>query len=337
MKRGLVVLDRDEIPEAEWQRRISQVRTRLAAEGVDIALVYGDVFRSDDIGYLTNLCIYWNEGILAVPAEGEAALLTKLSPRVHTWMRRTSTLTDLRSGKSFGGLVAELLAEQAPGTLGLVDATLWPAVVVDEVTAAVPGWAVRPLDDLVRRLRARPSEPELALLRQAAAAMREALEAAVREGLSEYERVSRAERVVRTAGFTDVVVRATGGSVEITGQYRNNWLRMARDLRDELASALRAAVAAARDGATVAGLAKAAGPHLAASGPDWDLRVVDQSDLCTNGEYTNQSADRRLAAGEVVAISVEAVAPDGGELIASDTVLIGESGAEPLNAREVAA
>lgn len=82
MKRGLVVLDHDELPEEEWRRRIDRTRAVLREQGVDLALVYGDVFRSDDIAYLTNLCIYWNEGMLAVPADGEPALLTKLSPRV---------------------------------------------------------------------------------------------------------------------------------------------------------------------------------------------------------------------------------------------------------------
>ena len=55
MKRGLVVLDPDEVSPQERADRLARLQERMAAEGVTIALVYGDVHRSDDIGYLTNL------------------------------------------------------------------------------------------------------------------------------------------------------------------------------------------------------------------------------------------------------------------------------------------
>ena len=76
MKRGLVVRDAEEIADSEWAARVGALQSELAAAGVDIALIYNDVSRGDDIGYLTNLCIYWNEGVLAVPATGEPAMLT---------------------------------------------------------------------------------------------------------------------------------------------------------------------------------------------------------------------------------------------------------------------
>ncbi|WP_236795413.1 aminopeptidase P family N-terminal domain-containing protein [Amycolatopsis sp. GM8] len=300
MKRGLVVLDPAEIPENEWHQRIDRVRERLTADGIEVALVYGDVYRSDDIAYLTNLCIYWNEGLLAIPADGAPALLTKLSPRVHTWMRRTSTLTDLRSGKAFGALVSALLADREPGTLGLVDAGLWPTALIDEVTHAAPGWVVRPLDGLVRQLRLRPSEPEKTLLRQAGAVLAEAAFTG---------NVSDVEQIVRDAGFTDVLVRPTATSVEITGQYRNNWLRVARD--ESLAADLEKAVDAVGDGVKTGSIPGA--------------RVVHHVDLSTGGEYVGQPTDRVLSAGEVVVVAIER---DGA--VAADTVLVTDSGKEVL-------
>jgi creatinase/prolidase-like protein len=332
MKRGLVVLDHDEVPEAEWRGRLDQPRRMLAERGIDLALIYGDVFRSDDIAYLTNLCIYWNEGMLAVPADGEPTLLTKLSPRVHPWMRRTSTLTDLRSGKTFGALVGTLLAERPPGTLGLIDAGLWPAALVDEVAGAAPGWTVVPLDGLVRDRRSRPSERQLGLLRRGSGVLTDAVAQAARAGLSEPERVATAERTVRSAGFTDVLVRAAGGSVEITGQYRNGWLRVGRDVDGRATPALRGAVSMAAGGVRVAELAAAARAQLAGlpAGSACEVRVVDHADLSTDGEYAGRDPDRTLAAGTVVAICVEVTTPDGPPLAASDTVLVHERGAEQL-------
>jgi hypothetical protein len=332
MKRGLVVLDHDELPEEEWRRRIDRTRAGLREQGVDLALVYGDVFRSDDIAYLTNLCIYWNEGMLAVPANGEPALLTKLSPRVHTWMRRTSTLTDLRSGKAFGSLVGALLAERAPGTLGLIDAELWPAALVEEVTGAATGWTVRPLPGLVRESRTRPSEHEVALLRRSGAVLAEAVERAGADGLAERERVATAEEVLRGQGFTDVVARAGATSVEITGQYRNAWLRTGRTLHGELADPLAAALGTAAGGVTTRKLAEAARSRLGEPPADavFDLRVIDHVDLATDGEYLGQDGDRALVAGQVAVVVVELVRADGTVLTASDSVLVGERGATAL-------
>ena len=111
MKRGLVLLDPAEIPADEWRGRVAAVQRELAAAGTDVALIYADVSRSTTSRYLTNLCVYWNEGILAVPAHGDPVFLTKLSPRVHPWMRLISTVTEIRSGRSF----AELVATSRPG------------------------------------------------------------------------------------------------------------------------------------------------------------------------------------------------------------------------------
>lgn len=333
MKRGLVVLDHAELPEAEWRRRLATVRERLRGEGVDVALVYGDVFRSDDIGYLTNLCLYWNETVLAVPVDGEPALLTKLSPRVHSWMRRTSTLTDLRSGTAFGSLVTALLAERQPGTVGLVDAQLWPTPLLDEVVEATSGWTVSRLGGLVRELRSSPSEPELALLRTAGSELGKAVAGAAT--CSARDRVSIAELSVRGAGFTDVVVRANESSVDITGQHRNNWVRIAREFEGPLTAALSEVVSAARPGVGVAELGAAAQARLAGLDAACDVRIVDHADLSTNGEYAG--APGVLRAGQVVVLAVEAVTPDGEATAAADTVLVTDSGVENLTSVEVAA
>lgn len=336
MKRGLVVLDHVEIPETEWRQRTSALQRLLVDQGVDIALVYGDVFRSDDISYLTNLCIYWNEGVLAVPADGEPVFLTKLSPRVQPWMRRTSTVTDIHSGRSFGALVADLVSDRPQGTIGVVESSLWPAAVIDEIKAGASGWQVKLLDGLVRLLRTQPSEHELALLRQGAATMNLAIDAALSTGLVPAERVAVCEKLLRAAGFTDVLARVTGPWLELTGQFRNHWLRASRAVsgHEEYGAALRAAVAAAADGVTVSTLAKAAGAHLTG---EWSLRVIDEVDLVTNGEYAVHEPDRTLAAGTVVVISVEATLPGGDQLAVADTVVIGGSGAQSLTGQEVGA
>ncbi|MGH3251431.1 MAG: aminopeptidase P family N-terminal domain-containing protein, partial [Trebonia sp.] len=257
MKRGLVLLDPAEIPADEWHGRVAAVRRELVASGIDVALIYGDVSRSDDIAYLTNLCVYWNEGVLAVPAHGDPAFLTKLSPRVHPWMRMVSTVTEIRSGRSFAELAANFLGPGDGGTVGLAEAELWPGPVAAEISQALAGWQVRPLAGLVRTLRQVPSPAELTLIRRAAASLVETAAAAAAPGLRDAERIAVAERDLRGDGFLDVLAgtaRTADGvtSVRITGQYRYLWLHASRladtgtaAWPDPLREATAAAVAAA--------------------------------------------------------------------------------------------
>jgi Xaa-Pro aminopeptidase len=362
MKRGLVKLDPAETPDSERLERIAALQRSMFAEGIDVALIYGDVSRSDDIGYLTNLCIYWNEGILAVPAAGDPVFLTKLSPRVFGWMRLVSTVTDIRSGRKFGDLVSKLLTgdDTLPGTsdnsvIGLVGADLWPASVADEIRQALPGRHVREVGDLAREARLTPSGPELALLRQGGALLGRALGPATADGLTRNARIAAAERGLRGEGFLDVFARAEEApdgflSLQVTGQFRHLWLHASRlvggpgtrtpdtacaagpDWPASLNRALAAAVAAARPGVTADELTAAARPALAALPPETTARVrwTHQADMATGGEYVRYPADLPVPLGAAVVIAVDAEFTDGRHATAADTVAVTDNGTQSL-------
>ena len=351
MKRGLVVRDRSEVSDGEWEGRVASLQTLMATEGLDLVLVYGDVFRSDDIGYLTNLCIYWNEGVVAVPATGEIAFLTKLSPRVHTWMRKVSTVTDLRSGKNFGELVNGLLADQKPGVVGLVDADLWPQSILDDVRANVADWELRLLGPVVRDQRAIPSPAELKLLRRGARILADAAERASEPGLAAHERVAALERLMRGGGFTDLMIetRCCGNdavSLQVTGEYRHGWLHASRIVAEgsqapwirDLRESLRSAIEASRAGTSASALQTAAEHKLVdlPDGSSWDLCCVNQADLATNGELQSVDHEASFLPGSVMVISVELVVPGLAHASVAETVLLTEDGAEPLTTSEAA-
>jgi len=335
MKRGLVLFDSAEIAADEWRGRVAAVQRELAAGGIDVALIYGDVSRSDDIAYLTNLCVYWNEGILAVPAHGDPVFLTKLSPRVHPWMRLTSTVAEIRSGPGFAELVAKFLAPGGGGTVGLIEAELWPGAVAADIRQALAGWDVRPLAGLVRGLRQVPSPAEVALLRRAAASLAETAAGAAAPGLTDRERVAAAERGLRADGFLDVLAdtaKTADGvtSVRITGQYRYLWLHASRLAAtgtaawpDLLRQAIAAAVAAAVPGATAADLDEAARPalDLLPAGVTSDVRWVHHADMATNGEYADYPSSLPIPAGSVVVVGIDVRFADGTHAAVAETVL----------------
>ncbi|HSZ42675.1 MAG TPA: aminopeptidase P family N-terminal domain-containing protein [Trebonia sp.] len=349
MKRGLVKLDPAEIPDAEREDRVARLQRQLKDAGIDVALIYGDVSRSDDIAYLTNLCIYWNEGILAVPAAGDPAFLTKLSPRVFGWMRQVSTVADIHSGRKFGDLAAKYLDGDTSATVGLIDAELWPASVAGEIRQALAGHDVRDTGDLARQARLAPSGPELALLRQAGGLLAGALgrttaDGAAADGLTPNARIAAVERGLRGQGFLDVFARAGDApdgvtSLEVTGQYRALWVHASR-LTDTgaaawpavLERALAAAIGAARPGATAAALAEAAGPALGElpAGATARVRWTHQADMATGGEYASYPPGLSITSGAAVVITVDATFPDGRHAQVADTVAVTADGAESL-------
>lgn len=339
MKRGLVVLDPTEIAESEWASRVAAVQERLTAEGVDVGILYNDVSRGDDIGYLTNLVIYWNEGVLAIPAVGEATLLTKLSKRVFSWMERTSTLEDIRSGQTFGKLVASYVEGRPVGTIGIIDAALWPASVVAEIEAAVPDWTIKPLSSVVRDVRALPSEAEVALLRAGAATLRSALADATAPDLSMRERLAAVDRVTRHGGFADALVRGSEDgdhvTMEVAGEYRHGWLLAGRTFGGDpwlsrLTEAQRAAFAEIRGGASASVFLAAATAALTGlpEGSVTAVRWINQADFATGGEL--QPVADAPAAGEVGAVVIEVIDPAGVRSVLTDTVLVTRDGVDPL-------
>ena len=337
MKRGLVALDAAFPPPAERAARVDAVRAAAREADVRAALIYGDVSRSDDIAYLTNLCIYWNEGVLAVPRAGELAFLTKLSRRVHPWMRTTSTLQDIRSGRDLAVLIRDFV-DALPGEgrrLGLIDRELWPAALVRDVQAACAGAELVDLPDAVRRLRAAPSANEVAALRATGRMLADALDAAA--GHAGDEAVASLERALRRAGATDVHA-ATGlapdgtASVDVTVQHRMLWMRAARagggPLGDLLTECLAAGVSELRPGVSAQDLVRAAESALRGRA-EARLTVTSHADLATGGDLRALcgDGDAPVAAGEVVVLALES----SPHAVVAGSYLVGHAGAEPLS------
>src|SRR5690625_3792027 len=153
MKRGLAVLDPAEVTEEEYRERIDQVRALAQDGGLDAVVIYGDVSRSDDVAYLTNLMLYWNETALVVPQEGDPVLLTKLSPRVHGWMHRTAVLHEVRSTKDIAAAVAEYSHENAISSLAIVEHDIWPEDILDRLRSAAPDLKLMPWGPVIREHR----------------------------------------------------------------------------------------------------------------------------------------------------------------------------------------
>lgn len=325
MKRGLVAAAGEQAP--AYAARLERLGDRVREASAVAALVYGDVYRSDDIAHLTNLCIYWNEGVLAVPADGPPAFLAKLSARVHPWMKRTSVLTDLRASQKLPELIAAYVDELGPGPVAFVDEDWWPAELVSGIRAAAPARTMVTLPDAVRDGRLVPDARDLADLRRAGEIVAAGLSAAQAAGAEANARIAALELAARGAGARDVIAHTRvvdGGALalELTVQFANVWASAARTLggRNLTAGALDASRADLVPGASPGDVARAAG--------DAEVSVVHHCDLGTGGEYRPPAdAGRALEEGAVVAVTARSR-----DAVVGDTYLVSRAGATPLTA-----
>lgn len=332
MKRGLVEAVGDH--QGVYDERVEALRALLRDRGMRVALIYGDVYRSDDIAHLTNLCIYWNEGVVAVPADGPPVFLAKLSKRVHPWMARTSTIEDLRASQRLPELIGQFLAEIGPGTVGLVDRGWWPAPLVDGIADAAPGREIVDLPDAVRALRVVPDELDRERLERAGALVAAAVAAAAHAAGDPAQRLAALELVARGEGARDVIAfcreLADGIQIDCRVQFADVWACGARLLGVDGSSAPNAALdsvaAGLRPGTSASSLREFAGASVRVS-------LTRHCDLATAGELRAFTArDEPLQAGEVVALTVET-----GSGIVADTYLVGAEATTPLTRSPVEA
>ena len=345
MKRGLVVLDPNEIPADEPEKRIAKLQESLQKQGIAAALIYGDVYHSGDITYLCNLCIYWNEGIMVIPAQGEPLCVTKLSGRVHTWMKAISTLKDLRSAPNMPTKIKEYLSEVTPGTVGIVEMDWWPAPVLDSLKENLPGWQLQDLGQVVKTERKRPSGTEMKLLRKGASISAAAVAAGLDPALTNGERAGRAEKLSRMAGVEDVYaycrpVTDDADAVQVFTEYRGYWTVAARTVlkgNPEWAAKMLAAYETGKkllkDGANVTQLRDAISAALPDSSIKWAVDIIHHTDLETNGDFRlDAEAGQSIQAGAVAGMRLVFNFDGGAQAVIADTFLITNDGAECLTA-----
>ena len=341
MKRGLAILNPAETTAADFSARLEALRAKLRGSGNKVVLIYGDVSRSADLHYLTNLCLYWNEAVLAVPIDGNPALITKLSKRVQPWMKATTVLEDIRSTPKLAENVGKFLNERYGACnvpVGVADMAWWPDNLIMQLRNALPKSELNDVPGLVRDQRLAPAPEELKLLQHAARLLNEGVESAWTEGNDANQRTSNAVRNVRRAGFQDAYVNYTSlpdgtAYIDAIGQYSYVWVRQSRPRGGAMAhavnDALRAAIDAIKPGVTEQQLA-----GVAASRVDGNYKqsfsCVPAPQIETRGMFRPGNDSRRpLKEREVVAITLS-LACEQGVVSASETMRITQQGAAAL-------
>jgi Xaa-Pro dipeptidase len=181
-------------PRDEIDRRLEALRSALAADGLDAALIV----QHTDLAYFSGTN---QQAHLVVPAAGEAVLLVR---RVLERARAESPLERIEPLRSLGGLAAAL------ATAGLADGAkigfeldVLPARLFLGYARRLPDHELDDCSPAVRRVRARKSDWDLAQMRAASEQVRlaaEAVPALLKPGVVESQVQLEVERKLRLAG-----------------------------------------------------------------------------------------------------------------------------------------
>ncbi len=252
MKRGLIAWDKAELPPAVFEARLDAVRKSLAERELPAAVVYSDVFRSNQARFLINFMPYWNRSLLVIPREGAPVLLCALSARVYPWIRSVSAIEDIRPAGALVPALLQLCAERHWKRIGVLDLPRLPEEIsradVEMVDVPVPLAA---------------DDAEFAMRRRTASLARQILTEELPNGAGkqDYEFAGRLERALRRAGAEDLVILLSAGrtsprpaegatlaeyySAAIALEYRGHWAKVTRartsghSLRDHFEATLK--------------------------------------------------------------------------------------------------
>jgi Xaa-Pro dipeptidase len=181
-------------PSEEIDRRLAALRSALAADGLDAALMV----QHTDLAYFSGTN---QQAHLVVPAAGEPVLLVR---RVLERARAESPVGRIEPMRSLGALPAALDAAgvESGATIGL-ELDVLPAGLYLGYARRLPDHELGDCSPAVRRVRARKSDWELARMRAACEQVRSAAEAVpglLRPGVLESQVQLEVETVLRKAG-----------------------------------------------------------------------------------------------------------------------------------------
>jgi Xaa-Pro dipeptidase len=181
-------------PRDEIDRRLAALRSALAADGLDAALIV----QHTDLAYFSGTN---QQAHLVVPAQGEPVLLVR---RVLERARSESPLDRVEPLRSLGALPAALAAAGLEGgaRIGL-ELDVLPAGLYLGYARRLPEHELADCSPAVRRVRARKSGWELGCMRAACEQVRRGAEAVpglLRAGVLESQVQLEVERVLRQAG-----------------------------------------------------------------------------------------------------------------------------------------
>jgi len=214
LKRGCSTWDPNEVPQAEFQARLDNVRSEMARQNFDALVIYGDNYSFADLCYLTNYFPKVRGGIAVVPRDGAISLLLNIGSRDVPFAKTLTWVEDVRASNNVGADGAKLLKERGleRAKIGLTDSGKgFPLLQLEEMKAALPTVTWHACDPLMVSDRLAKTPLELEAMRAAGRLLNTICREAgrlIKPGRKEYEIIADIDRLARDQGAEDIRILA---------------------------------------------------------------------------------------------------------------------------------
>jgi Xaa-Pro aminopeptidase len=214
LKRGCSTWDPEQVPQAEFQTRLDNVREQMARQNLDALVIYGDNYSFADLCYLTNYFPKVRGGIAVVPRDGAISLLLNIGSRDVPFARTLTWVEDVRASNQVGGDGAKLLKEKGfeKAKIGLADSGQgFPLPQLEEMKNALPQVSWQDCHSMIQPQRLVKTAQELSAMREAGRVLREICDstrAFINPKRKEYEIVADIDRFARDRGAEDIRILA---------------------------------------------------------------------------------------------------------------------------------
>jgi Xaa-Pro aminopeptidase len=211
LRRGRSVWNQVTFPSDEFHERVRVVREMLANDGMRALLIVGGGEKYHDIAYLTNLVPLMPWTVVVLPVVGDPAIISGVGGgREIPFIRTCTWVADVRVAPSLGSGMVQILRERGIESGRVAVAGFQeqlPVSLYDEVVGHLSSYELVAVDDRLATIRCRKRAREISAVREAARIVQLAGLAALTtfaRGGSNAEAVVAAERAARTAGAHDV-------------------------------------------------------------------------------------------------------------------------------------
>jgi hypothetical protein len=243
MKRGFIGWNTEELPRAALEARLAELHRHIADIGVQALVAFSDVWRSNDVRYISNYMPYWNRAFTVVSPGEAPILLCALSPRVYPWIRSVTLHETIVPSPHLVAQLVKLCTERGWTRIGVLDHAGLPYDLHEQLASE----RLEVVDVPRHVVRAHASESEIAMHRRSAQLAREVLEAEIGNaaGLTDHQVTGRLERALRRAGAEDLFVWISNGrtpplpacgqvlgpqsSATLALEYNGHWAKLSRN------------------------------------------------------------------------------------------------------------
>ncbi len=348
MRRGLISWSKAELPEATLDARIKRGQAAMAAAGVDALAIYTDPSRTAGASWFTGFVPYWNELLIILPKTGKPFMVTGMSNRVNSWIRKNAYLEDVVNIPKIGPEAGRRIAEmKVNAVVAIPELDRIPGVITAGITAGnslslVDGTAI------MEKSRGTSDPAEVAMYAKAGEIARRALRAANVEAKDGGTLSAPIENEARRGGAEEVyiavapdlerdhrLVRLEGVptlgklfAVRVSVAYKGAWVRMTRTMSADPKLLGDTVAMTERFVAAIAGLPKTDGFKDFASWQIEGCRGIQQLEL-----FMATKLDDSITPAPGSIVSVQAtLKSEGRSFLIAAPVMIGRAGeaASPL-------